>query len=93
MSSMPGCFSPYMLISSTLQTVFGYDKRTEQEKQAKQPQRSGQSSPLRQEMRVGEKAGGESDSVGAGAGSKSGEAEKSPEAKTGGTKPTEAKAK
>lgn len=68
-------------------------QKAEQEKQAKQPQRSGQSSPLRQEMRVGEKAGGESGSVEAGAGSKSGEAEKSPEAKTGGTKSTEAKAK
>ena len=34
MSSMPGCFSPYMLISSTLQSVFGYDRRKEQDKQA-----------------------------------------------------------
>lgn len=30
---MPGCFSPYMLISSTLQSVFGYDRRKEQDKQ------------------------------------------------------------
>lgn len=29
-----GCFSPYMLISSTLQTVFGFDKRSEQKIQA-----------------------------------------------------------
>lgn len=29
-----GCFSPYMLISSTLQTVFGFDRRSEQEQQA-----------------------------------------------------------
>lgn len=29
-----GCFSPYMLISSTLQSVFGYDRRKEQDKQA-----------------------------------------------------------
>ena len=28
------CFSPYMLISSTLQSVFGYDRRKEQDKQA-----------------------------------------------------------
>lgn len=34
MSDHTGCFSPYMLISSTLQTVFGFDKRSEQEKQA-----------------------------------------------------------
>lgn len=34
MSSMPGCFSPYMLISSTLQSVFGYDRRKEQDIQA-----------------------------------------------------------
>ena len=34
MSSHTGCFSPYMLISSTLQTVFGFDKRGEQERQA-----------------------------------------------------------
>lgn len=34
MSSMQGVFSPYMLISSTLQTVFGYDRRKEQDKQA-----------------------------------------------------------
>ena len=33
MSEHTGCFSPYMLISSTLQTVFGFDKRSEQEKQ------------------------------------------------------------
>ena len=32
MSEHTGCFSPYMLISSTLQTVFGFDKRSEQEK-------------------------------------------------------------
>lgn len=31
---MQGCFSPYMLISSTLQSVFGYDRRKEQERQA-----------------------------------------------------------
>lgn len=31
---MPGVFSPYMLICSTLQTVFGYDRRKEQDKQA-----------------------------------------------------------
>lgn len=29
-----GCFSPYMLISSTLQTVFGFDRRSDQDKQA-----------------------------------------------------------
>lgn len=29
-----GCFSPYMLISSTLQTVFGFDRRSEQERTA-----------------------------------------------------------
>lgn len=34
MSTMPGCFSPYMLISSTLQTVFGFDRRKDQVKQA-----------------------------------------------------------
>lgn len=34
MSEHTGCFSPYMLISSTLQTVFGFDKRSEQEKLA-----------------------------------------------------------
>lgn len=34
MSEHTGCFSPYMLISSTLQTVFGFDKRSEQERQA-----------------------------------------------------------
>lgn len=34
MSTMQGCFSPYMLISSTLQSVFGYDRRKEQERQA-----------------------------------------------------------
>ena len=28
------CFSPYMLICSTLQFVFGYDRRKEQDKQA-----------------------------------------------------------
>ena len=33
MSVQTGCFSPYMLISSTLQTVFGFDRRSEQEKQ------------------------------------------------------------
>lgn len=33
MSTQPGCFSPYMLISSTLQTVFGFERRSEQEKQ------------------------------------------------------------
>lgn len=31
---MQGCFSPYMLISSTLQTVFGYEKRHDLEKQS-----------------------------------------------------------
>ena len=35
---MTGCFSPYMLISSTLQTVFGYERRTLQEIQADQSQ-------------------------------------------------------
>lgn len=34
MSDHSGCFSPYMLISSTLQTVFGFDKRSELERQA-----------------------------------------------------------
>lgn len=34
MSEHTGCFSPYMLISSTLQTIFGFDKRSEQERQA-----------------------------------------------------------
>lgn len=34
MSEHTGCFSPYMLISSTLQAVFGFDKRSEQKKQA-----------------------------------------------------------
>lgn len=34
MCNHTGCFSPYMLISSTLQTIFGFDKRSEQEKQA-----------------------------------------------------------
>jgi hypothetical protein len=34
MSASAGCFSPYMLISSTLQSVFGFDKRKEQDKQA-----------------------------------------------------------
>ncbi len=33
MSEYNACFSPYMLISSTLQTVFGYEKRSEQETQ------------------------------------------------------------
>lgn len=28
-----GCFSPYMLISSTLQTIFGFDRRNEQKTQ------------------------------------------------------------
>lgn len=28
------CFSPYMLITSTLQTVFGFERRSEQDKQA-----------------------------------------------------------
>ena len=32
--SAQGCFSPYMLICSTMQTVFGFDKRSEQERQA-----------------------------------------------------------
>lgn len=31
---MQACFSPYMLISSTLQSVFSYDRRKDQEKQA-----------------------------------------------------------
>ena len=34
MNEHPPCFSPYMLICSTLQTVFGYDRRKEQDKQA-----------------------------------------------------------
>ena len=34
MNGHPPCFSPYMLICSTLQTVFGYDRRKEQDKQA-----------------------------------------------------------
>lgn len=34
MSAHAGCFSPYMLISSTLQTVFGFEKRSDLEKQA-----------------------------------------------------------
>lgn len=34
MSDHTGCFSPYLLISSTLQTVFGFDKRSKQEIQA-----------------------------------------------------------
>lgn len=34
MDSNKGCFSPYMLISSTLQTVLGFDKRTELERNA-----------------------------------------------------------
>lgn len=34
MSANAACFSPYMLISSTLQTVFGFDRRNEQEKTA-----------------------------------------------------------
>lgn len=34
MSEHTGCFSPYMLISSTLQTVFGFDKRSQQQLQA-----------------------------------------------------------
>lgn len=34
MDSNKGCFSPYMLISSTLQTVFGYEKRNDLEKQS-----------------------------------------------------------
>lgn len=64
-------------------------QKAEQAKQAGLPQpREGQTPPPRQEKR-----GGESGSIEAGAGSKSGEAEKSPEAKTGGTKSTEAKAK
>ena len=33
MSEHTGCFSPYMLISSTLQAVFGFDKRSQQEQQ------------------------------------------------------------
>lgn len=36
---MPGVFSPYMLVCSTLQTVFGYDRRKEQDKQADIAQR------------------------------------------------------
>lgn len=31
---MQACFSPYMLISSTLQSVFSYDRRKDKEKQA-----------------------------------------------------------
>lgn len=34
MGDHTACFSPYMLISSTLQTVFGFDRRSEQETQA-----------------------------------------------------------
>lgn len=34
MSTHAGCFSPYMLISSTLQTVFGFEKRSDLDKQA-----------------------------------------------------------
>lgn len=34
MNSHDGCFSPYLLISSTLQTIFGFDRRSEQEIQA-----------------------------------------------------------
>ena len=34
MSEHTGCFSPYMLISSTLQAVFGFDRRSQQEQQA-----------------------------------------------------------
>ncbi len=33
MSEPTACFSPYMLISSTLQTVFGFDRRSQQEMQ------------------------------------------------------------
>ena len=34
MGDHTACISPYMLISSTLQTVFGFDRRSEQETQA-----------------------------------------------------------
>ena len=34
MDSGTGCFSPYMLISSTLQAVFGFERRSELEQQA-----------------------------------------------------------
>lgn len=41
-----GCFSPYMAISSTLQTVFGIQRRTEMERSAEENQR------LADDMRV-----------------------------------------
>ena len=39
MSANTACFSPYMLISSTLQTVFGFDRRNQQEIQTDIAQR------------------------------------------------------
>ena len=37
--SREACFSPYMLITSALQTVFGFERRSEQDKQADISQR------------------------------------------------------
>lgn len=38
MTSAFGCFSPYMAISSTLQTIFGYQRRNEMEQSAMESQ-------------------------------------------------------
>ena len=37
--SREACFSPYMMITSALQTVFGFERRSEQDKQADISQR------------------------------------------------------